>query len=263
MGSSPFRLVAPTSPAYQGTEPPLSEEATIALSYIAEHENIPVVELQVVGEETLTFPNLNRTYTLVTLIHDRPEAFRSFSILVDPDTGEVEPDVDKVRAEEAAAVQAKYGKLDATLYEHLQGIEANTLVQIAVWAAATDAILTPTEIEEELAQIYPEGREALEKHGVVWAVDDPDLRNEIQQKYNQRMAEETAKQVAPVVRWLEERGYAVDVLAGTPSLTATVSKQDILLLSELDAVGMVYQVGFEGEPAAEPPFRVYLPNATH
>lgn len=248
---TPLTEALSISSSLEYTDPPLSEAAEIALGYIAEQEGLPATELQVVGEETLVFPNLERTYILVTIIHDQPEAFRSFSVLVDPDTGEVEPDVNQIRADDEAAYQAKYGKLDPGLYEHLQTAADGQLIPIAIWATATDTVRTPEEIAAELATIYPQGQEALETVGVVWAVEDPELRLEIKQRYNQLLAEETARQVQPIAEWLENREYEVQRLSGIPSLAATVTKQDVLALAELEVVGQIFLVGYEEEPASD------------
>jgi hypothetical protein len=210
----------------------------------------------------MTFPHLGLTYTLVTLIHDRPdqpELTRQFSLLVDPASGEVREDINALRAAEEEAYRAKYGKLHPELYELLQSASDDTLFPIAVWAAPFPGQRSLRELEEEAARLHPDAVKALQERGVAWAVDDPDLRIQIEQKYNQLLAEETHKQVQPVIEWLQARGYAVQELPGVPTVAATLTKQDILALAQRPDVSEIFFVGHQEVPASDSPTQLHLP----
>jgi len=248
--SAPPQLDSPL-PTPTPTATPPADVAAIAVDYIAAQEGIPPEELQAVGEESLTFSLLGQSYILVTVIQDQPETFRQFQVLVDPVTQEVEPDVVGVRAAERTAHQAQYGKFDPPLYERLQTSEDAALLQVAIWVTETDAADTPQEVEAEIAKQYPEAAKALQEEGVAWSVDDPELRQEIKQAYAELLAAQTAQRVQPVVDWLTAKGYEVDAFTGTPSVAATVTKQDILDLAQLECVSQLYLVGHAGEPASD------------
>ena len=115
---------------------PISPDASVALLFVADHEGIAPNELEVAGEEMYAFPLLGRTYTYVTILHNRPKAFRLFSLLVDPATKVVEPDFNAVRDAERTAHRAQYGKLEPALYERLQKIGDDEFLSVANLASA-------------------------------------------------------------------------------------------------------------------------------
>jgi len=216
--------------------PTPSKEVQIALNYITNQKNIPLEQLLVVGEEPQIFPLLGRSYTLVTIIHDQPDNFRSFSLLVDPMNGQVEEDVNSVHAAEAEALRAKYGKLEPALYDRLQAIGDDEHLVIAIWAAHTAEERTPEAIAAEVASLYPEAAKALAEQGVAWAIADPDLCAEIEQKYNQLLTDEVSKRVQPIIEWLKAKGYEVEEFPGMPSVAATVAKRVINELGKRDDI---------------------------
>lgn len=135
-GSAQMPATPPTESPLATPVPDASTDdaaAEIALRHVAAKEALAVQELQVVGQEQLTFYQLGRIYTLVTLLHDRPEQTRQFSVLVDPATGEVEEDVDGVYAAEADAHRARYGKLHPELHGLVQTASKGALLPIAVF----------------------------------------------------------------------------------------------------------------------------------
>lgn len=116
---APFDSPLPT-PSLAPPATPLSQEAELALQFVAAQHGIPQDRLAFGSQETLTFPLLGRSYTYVTVHDDAPDGFKLFAVLVDPATKTVEPDFNTVRDAEEAAYCARYGKLDPTLYERLQ-----------------------------------------------------------------------------------------------------------------------------------------------
>lgn len=240
------------SPLPTPTATPIpSQDAQIALDYLVTQQQLPKEELQIVSEETVAFTQLGRTYTLVTIIHDQPDRFQSFTLLVDQKTKAVAEDLNALRAAEADAVRAKYGKLEPTLYDYLQTIGDDELVPIAVWAIQGVGERSPDEIAAELATRYPEGAKALAEQGIVWAVDDPKLRTQIEQEYNQALTAATTERVAPIVAWLREKGYTVEELSGAPSVAATIRKVHIMELANLELVSQIFLMGVKAEPDSD------------
>ncbi|RIK33965.1 MAG: protease [Chloroflexi bacterium] len=240
----------PPTPEPVSTAEPLSPEAEIALNFIAEQEDIPREELVVTGEEAKAFPLLERSYVLVSLLHNRAEALRTFRLLVDPATKAVEPDVESVVVAEHEAYQARYGKFDPPLYDRLQIASEEEQIPVIIWAAESGEEDSVKIAEAEVAQLYPEAARALAERGVAWSVEDEALRLEIKQKYAEILAELAASRVDPVMEWLEAKGYEVERIDGSPMVAATVSKQDILELAELEAVGSILLGGGQAAPSS-------------
>ncbi len=121
-----------TSPLPTPSPTPISPEAEIALRYIAEREGIAPAQLEVAGEEPVTFQFLGTSYIYVTLFHNHSETSQVFSLLVDPVTKAVEPDYNAIRALNRAAAQGRYGKLEPALYERLQKIGDADEILVAI-----------------------------------------------------------------------------------------------------------------------------------
>jgi len=229
----------------------VSSEAALALGYIAAQESIPSEQLEVIGEEARDFLLLNRTYILVTLLYNQPEAPRQFQVWVDVNTKSVEADIADVFQAEQSAHAAKYGKLDTSLYERLQGMKDEETIAVAIWAVEASDEDSTRAAQDEVAQLYPEAAKALQEQGVAWAVDDPNLRLEIKAKYAEILTARTAQQVQPIVAWLQERGYEVQELPGAPIITATLAKEDILALADLPNVASIQFAGGAAESSSD------------
>lgn len=229
----------------------VSPESVLALDYIAARERIPSEQLEVIGEEARNFPLLNRTYILVTLLYNQPEAPRQFQVWVDTRTKFVEASIADVFQAEQNAHAAKYGKLDPPLYERLQAMRDEETIAVAIWAVEASGEDSTRAAQEEVAQLYPEAAKALQEQGVAWAVEDPDLRLEIKARYAEILTARSGQQVQPIVGWLQERGYAVQELPGAPIVTATLAKKDILTLADLPNVASIQFAGGAAEPSSD------------
>ncbi|MCB0104648.1 MAG: S8 family serine peptidase, partial [Caldilineaceae bacterium] len=238
------------TPEPKPTTPPLSPEAQAALTYLAEQEKIPTDQLVVTSEEFRDFPLLGRRFVLVTILHDQADAPQSYRVLVDPTSKAVEPDFDGVLLAEQAATQDKYGKFDLPLYDKLQASEENEAIPIVIWAAETGEEDAVKAAEHEVAELYPEAAKALAERGVAWSVDDEALRLEIKRKFAELLAARSAKRTEPIVAWLEEKGYSVEKVEGSPIVAATLRKQDILALAELTFVAQIQLGGGQAAPSS-------------
>lgn len=179
IGESPLPTPFPTPHS------DLSRAAQIALQHVSEQQKVDQRQLLLAGEETVTFPTLGYTYTLVTVFHDQPGAFQSFSILVDPTTGKIGDDYNNLRAAESAAYRAKYGRFDPTLYERLQQIGDEEKLPVAIWVTPSEKVRSEVELAAEFIKLHPEGEAALREHGVPWLVDDVKLQGELQMAWRQ------------------------------------------------------------------------------
>jgi hypothetical protein len=130
------------------TPVPLSPEAERALQHIATQQDIPVAELYVAGEDSITFQTLGRTYRYIVLMHSPTDAV--FPLLVDTVTGDVETDLEAVRQDEQAAYSARYGKLRPDLHTRLQTAMNDERLPVAVWVAYTEHGRKPEELAMEL-----------------------------------------------------------------------------------------------------------------
>jgi len=88
----------PDSPLPTPSPTPAVDVTTIALEYVAAQENLPIEELLVVGEEPMTFPTLGLHFIAVTIVYEQPDLFEEYTLLIDPATGTVEPDINGVIA---------------------------------------------------------------------------------------------------------------------------------------------------------------------
>lgn len=230
---------------------PISPEAAAALNYIAAEKGIPLEQLVVTSEEIREFPLLARRYVLVSLLRNQADALETFRALVDPDTKVVEPDLNGILATERAAAQDRYGKFDPPLYDRLQESERATEIPVVIWAAETDEEDSVKAAEREVAQIYPEAARALAERGVPWAVEDESLRTEIKRKFAELLTERSVQRIQPIVVWLEEKGYSVDIIEGSPIVATTMTKDDILQLVELSTVSAIHLGGGEAVPSSD------------
>jgi len=228
------------SPLPTPIETPVSPEAGAALKFISEQQSIPVGELRVAGEEPLEFPLLGRHYTLVTILHGLSDTFREFSLLVDPTTLQIEPDVNAIRTLENVAHQAKYGKLDVALYERLETVGDEAMVPIVIWAAHTEAERSHEELVAELIKLYPEAAKAWQEYGVAWAMEDTELSETIERKYSELSSINIGLRTQALIEWLKERGYSVHEFSGMPALSTTVTKRDIVALAEREDVAQIH-----------------------
>jgi hypothetical protein len=249
--SAPMQQDSPLpTPEPIPTSEPISPEAQAALNFIAEQEAIPIEQLVVAGEEAKTFPLLGQDYVLVNVLRNQADALRTFQVLVDPDTLAVEPDASGIIAAEQIAFQERYGKFEPQLYDQLQGSSDDAQIPVIIWAAEIDNEDSVKAAEAEVASLYSEAAEALAQTGIAWAVEDEKLRLEIKQKFAELLAARSAERVQPLVDWLQAKGYTMELVDGSPIVAATLSKQDILELAELDAAGSIQLGGGQAAPSS-------------
>jgi hypothetical protein len=231
------------------TPQPLSDEAKIALDYISTQHILPVEEMQIVNEHTRTYPLIGRTFKAFTIWTQDPGKFQDFDLLVEVESGVVEPNVDAIAAQEQVAYQARYGRLTPELYARLQQASDDELLPIAVWLAPDPAARTQEEIFAALAGQFPGAAESLVESGVPWTVEDAATAATIRQSYFAMLSEDALRSMQPLVEQIASFGVKATTLDPLPSLFAQLPKRDLLALAERKDVELIYLLENEAAPA--------------
>ena len=232
------------------TPTPLSPAAVAAVQYLAAREQIPAEELLVVSQETLHFPTIDRTYEYVFTVHPQRGGSQEFPLLVDPETGAIEPDIEAIRQTERAAYAAKYGKLHPDLYERLAKAADDEQLPVTIWVAYTEYGRQPEELVAEVVQRYPEAAAALREYGVPWVVDDSDLANVIHSAYDERLRTSITQRVEPLAVWLEQQGLSAARDPIVPNLTVKLTKAEVQRVAAHELVEQMYLAETESSPAS-------------
>ncbi len=175
-------------------------------------------------------------------------ARRDFHLLVDLDDGSVVDDVTAIERAEAEARRAKYGKLHPLLYERFQTADDKEVLPVAIWVGGERG-RSREEVYAILSDRYPEVQQALARHASLFDVDAPALALQIQAEYERMRQENIAARIQPLVTYLESRGIVVETHYLLPSITATLSREEILTLVRRDDVQTIYLV--EGKEETE------------
>ena len=239
------------SPLPTPSPTPLSPEAEIALRYIAEREGIAVEQLEVAGEEPITFRFLAKHYTYVTLLHLQKETSQLYSILVDPITKAIEPDYNAIKALERAAHFDRYGKLEPALYDRLQKLTDEEEVLVAIWLAHSAAERTGDEIYAAVIARYPAAGKALAESGVLWDVDDPQLSVAIQVEFERLITENTVLRSEALSAWLQADGFSPETISGMPVVQVKLPKRLILAVAQREDVARIDAADGVVEPASD------------
>lgn len=242
MFDSPLPTPAP-SPTPIPSPTPLSgpsKAAQKALAHIAQHKDIPPQKLVVVTDHPTVYPNLGRKFQVVTILDTRSEG-RFYSLLVDLDNGYIEEDLATVREAEEKAYLNRYGKLEPALYRRLQEVDDDEVLPVAIWVAG-ESQHSQEDLFAAVAARFPEAQAALARSGKPWDVEDPELAARIKAEYNRLSVTDTAARIEPLVKYLKQRGAEIRTYGTLPSVTAWLTKRQILGLSRYDEVGMIYLI---------------------
>jgi hypothetical protein len=166
---------------------------------------------------------------------------RFYSLLVDLDNGYIEEDLAAVREAEEKAYLNRYGKLEPALYRRLQEVDDDEVLPVAIWVAG-ESQRSQEELFAAVAARFPEAQAALARSGKPWDVEDPELAARIKAEYNRLSVTDTAARIEPLVKYLKQRGAEIRTYGTLPSVTAWLTKRQILGLSRYDEVGMIYLI---------------------
>lgn len=230
---------------------PLSKEAANAVRYLTEQQQIAATELQVIGDQSVHFAALNRTYHYVVVTRAQGNEVQEFSVFVDPATSTVEPDIAGVLQAEQSAHAAKFGKLHPDLYTRLQTAQEDEKLQAAIWVTYTVDSRQPNELAVEVAALYPEAAAALQERGVPWEVDDSTLSETIWSVYRERLQANVAQRVDPLIAWLREQGWDATKETTIPIVLVTLTKAEIEKVANHPLVEQIYLNETESAPASD------------
>ncbi len=219
-----------------------SDAARKALAYIAKREGIPIESLETVADHRSDYPALGRQFQVVTVLDTRTQG-QVYKLLVDLRNGRVEEDISALLAAEARAHQARYGKLQPTLYERLQGLKDGDTLPVAIWMAAGPGKSLAEQQATAFAALaarYPQARAAIERESKPMDVSDPELRQCIEADYAAMMAAQAETRTSSLVTELNQRGFATVTYPGMPSFTAVLPKRVILELAQRSDVSAIY-----------------------
>ena len=223
------------------TPTPMTPPDTIkALEYIAAREGIPIETLIVANAYRREYVELGRAFWAVTALENKRDG-RFFNVMIDLADGSFVDDVEAIEKAEEQARQAKYGQLEPSLYERLKPLQDEDQVPVAIWVAGAPR-RSQEELYAELAALYPEVAEALQRSGKPFGVDDPELRMQIKAEYMRLLDEDTREQTQPLVDFLQARNFSVTVFEAMPAISATLPKALILEIASRPDVGAIYLV---------------------
>jgi hypothetical protein len=234
-----------------------SPAAQKAFAYIVARDGIPGEALIIAADHLTESFYPGRKFQVVTLQDTRPGG-QIYKLLVDLDTGQVldEAEVSALRIEADGAYQARYGKLEPTLYERLQTMADEDILSVMIWVADPPG-KTLADFEQQafatLAAKYPEARVSMEQFGKPFVVADKGVARHIRAEYSEMLEAETLAWVQPLVTELEQQGFTTRILEGMPAFTALLPKRAILDLSDHSGVGTIYFLGEDPALANLPP----------
>ncbi len=197
---------------------PFHDETRQALQLIAIREGVPVEQLQLGSAFPLDYTELlDRSFWAVKAIN--LQSGEIYRVLLDRADG-CEADFAELERAAAKAYQAQYGKFDPSLHEWLQTAEPDDETRVVIWVAAD---LDLEGIWAELAARYPQ---AGPLSSAPMAVSDPQLSQVIAVDYHRLVSKAVAKQVQPLVEWLESQEFPVGTV-DIPLVFATLPKAAI------------------------------------
>ena len=238
LATSPFNWLLPS--------PVIEAQARIALEYIARHESIPLDDLLVAHQHQCEYPLLGRRFMSFT-IFDRT-ARRDFRLLVDLNDSSVVDNVASIEQAEVEARHTKYGKPHPLLYRRLQIVDAEEVLPVAIWVDGERGH-SREHLYALLARRYSQVRNALAHHASPFDVDNPVFARQTRTEYERMRQEDIVARIQPLATYLESQGIAVKTYYLLPSITAMLSREEILAMVQRDDVQIVYLV--EGEEKTE------------
>lgn len=253
---SPTSTVLPTLPPTPTSEPYVTQEATTvpptrvlsleaeaAFSYVSSLDGIEPGSLEIVADHPVYFQFLDRHYQFVTVL-DKRFGQPAHHLLVEPETGAIEDDLEVIRRLERLARQEQFGNLEPALHARLDTISGGEELTVAIWVT-NGKERSQEELFDTLGSMFPEARQAQLAHGKPWLVNDEELADEIRSAYHELLLEDTQQRLASLIVALEEEGISVQSFGSMPAVVATLTKAQVIQISQRNDVGMIFLV--EGE----------------
>lgn len=211
------------------------EALALARAAIAAREGISVTELEDDGGYRFVPEAIGTPFLAVKFF--RPQTGHIYDTLVNLLTGEV-LSAREYRDLYYNAYRQRFGKLEAALYQVLEGLRDDDVVEVAIWVIND---VDKDAIEDRVAAKYPavvaelEGRPS----GL-----DPKVAEEqffaFKQEYLQQLQAATDANLTSVIAFLRDRGYEMRSHSPMPSISSRLPKAVILEVAERPDVAKIY-----------------------
>ncbi|MFN8439624.1 MAG: hypothetical protein U0175_02590 [Caldilineaceae bacterium] len=212
-----------------------------ALAYLVEKHGIPIEHLLIEYEVETGYPLSGRTFRHFVISNTHDPDWTTYSLAVETTTGSIEEDITAIERVERDAYQAKYGKMEVSLYDRLQKLADDTTLPIAIWVAGKPKY-TEEKILSILASEFPAAAKAIAAATKPTDVDDLEAAAKIQSRYEELVKENLEMRLQPIDNWLSQEGYVYERIDGMPSIMTTLPKSAIQKLARMDGVGLLYLV---------------------
>jgi hypothetical protein len=206
------------------------------LQHVAQEENIPVENLEILSGHISQYPLLGIEVWNVTIFD--ATTGQPYPVLYNLDQQTFSDDPYEYEFAVRETYTALFGKLDEALFYRLQIAGDGEIIPVMIWVIAPPKP-PDAEIFALLAAKYPEAQESMELYGVPFHVDDSDLMQEIENEYTRLATAHVDAAVAPLLAELESRGYEVTSIPGMPLLGASLPKEMILEMGDREDVGKI------------------------
>lgn len=203
------------------------------LDYIAQRENIEVDQLQTVNEHKRDYPETGKSYWYVKAIDLK--SHQIFDALWDFETESI-VSTKEVVEENASRYRQNNGKLEPQLKDSLEMLGVDDTVTVAVWFKSDDFhFLAQDHLREKFPGISPKSIEQ------PWhLIEDKNLRDTVKDDYLNFLSQYNLSKQAELAQWLNEKGFSTRLHSSAPYLAATLPKQMIYEVSQLQEVDCIY-----------------------
>lgn len=213
------------SPIVTPTSTPPSREEQIAREFFAKKSGIPIEEVYVGAPAIISY-----TVTMKGIweasVGDR-EGNQMEIVTIDRATHEVIDGQVAYEAEQRARLE-KYGKLDPALYEWLQTLADDELVQISIWFSGVDV----DQLRAEISAKYPDAKLTDSRPS---SETDLKLYEQIYKEMVDVEINAYRSQAAPIIDEVEKAGGKILYSSQrAPLIFAEVSKKTVYLVAAME-----------------------------
>ncbi len=161
------------------------------------------------------------------------ETYDYHHILIDLEE-QTPADIDMIERASQEVHQARYGKLDPTLFDILVESKAEDEFRVAVWLTAIDR----EQLISQLQNLHPDA--SIENTETPWrAIEDKDRG---QKDYYELLEQAHLDRQKPLEQFLRSQGYKAKLDPGMPVLRVTLPKQLIMEIEKREDVGSLYLI---------------------
>jgi hypothetical protein len=195
---------------------------------VFQHHGRPVGLLEAINEYEMLLPLTSQTVRVVTILDK--ETDHIFLVAVNLENGETK-DLVEAKADEMAAREMKYGKLDPMLYERLDGQPGEFEICVLIRVAPIDFATVYTELQARHPEADPESLPFL-----VVNSDSDQILND----YRSLLSEAILGKKQPLVEYLSSQDLAVSTSSFLPAVQVTLKKEMIEEIANREDVQYIF-----------------------